>query len=115
MFNNQPGSPPRGCKSPRILVDSLRLSREDVLGERHAPNFADTHYHRRKQQVTQQTTELEALEARIKEMEKRLKTQSPTPSAAQQQRQAAAPVPGSSGSPRGQRAPLSNAFSDAPP
>jgi len=59
----------------------------------------------RKQQLNSQTSELEALEARIREMEQRLKTQAPNPNGRP------------NGSPQTQRPPVANAFDDpnAPP
>lgn len=58
----------------------------------------------RKQQINSQTSELEALEARIREMEQRLKSQPPN-------------IGRPGGSPRAQRPPVVNAFADpdAPP
>lgn len=58
----------------------------------------------RKQQLSTQANELEALEARIREMEQRLKNQ-------HGQKEAGRP----SGSPRSQRPPVANAFGDVPP
>ncbi|KAK0613328.1 hypothetical protein B0T14DRAFT_276589 [Immersiella caudata] len=96
---------PNGRRPQSTIARSFSAELMDIFRIENSVADLDEQVDKRKQQINSQTTELEALEARIREMEQRLKTQPLN--------QAGRP----SGSPRAQRLPITNAFDDpdAPP
>ncbi|KAK0639141.1 hypothetical protein B0T16DRAFT_237216 [Cercophora newfieldiana] len=96
---------PSGRRPQSTIARSFSAELMDIFRIENSVADLDEKVDKRKQQLNSQTSELEALEARIREMEERLKTQAPNPSGR------------SSGSPRTQRPPVANAFDhpDAPP
>jgi len=96
---------PNGRRPQSTIARSFSAELVDIFRIENSVADLDEQVDKRKQIITTQTTELEALEARIREMEQLLKTQAPQPSRRP------------SGSPRAQRPPVANAFdhADAPP
>jgi len=96
---------PSGRRPQSTIARSFSAELMDIFRIENSVADLDEKVDKRKQQLNTQTTELEALEARIREMEERLKSQAPNPSGRP------------SGSPRTQRPPVANAFDhpDAPP
>jgi hypothetical protein len=90
---------PNGRRPQSTIARSFSQELMDIFKIENSLADLDHNVDVRKQQVSSQTTELEALEARIKEMEERLK-RSGQPGA-------------STGSPRGQRTPIANTFDQA--
>lgn len=92
---------PSGRRPQSTIARSFSQELMDIFRIENSVADLDEKVDKRKHVVQSQTSELEALEARIKEMEERLKRQSMPPA-----------------SPRTQRPPVSGAFgepSDAPP
>ncbi|OTA55292.1 hypothetical protein K449DRAFT_408904 [Hypoxylon sp. EC38] len=91
---------PNGRRPQSTIARSFSQELMDIFRIENSIADLDEQVDRRKQQVTSGQSELEALEARIKEMEERLKKQNP---------------PGAAGSmsPRAQRQAISDAFGTA--
>ncbi|TPX18009.1 uncharacterized protein E0L32_011920 [Thyridium curvatum] len=101
---------PNGRRPQSTIARSFSAELMDIFRIENSVADLDEQVDKRKQTLNNQTTELQALEARIKEMEARLKTQGKDrPSGSDQQQKSPAT------SPRHQRAPLSNAFGEQPP
>ncbi|KAI8959466.1 hypothetical protein F5Y11DRAFT_303533 [Daldinia sp. FL1419] len=90
---------PNGRRPQSTIARSFSQELMDIFRIENSLTDLDEQINKRKQQVTTGQTELEALEARIKEMEERLKRQNPA---------AAAGV-----SPRSQRQTIGDAFGKA--
>ncbi|KAF2965463.1 hypothetical protein GQX73_g8110 [Xylaria multiplex] len=86
---------PNGRRPQSTIARSFSAELMDIFRIENSVADLDEQIDKRKQQVTSGQTELQALEARIKEMEARLQGSKPG---------------GSAGSPRAQRQPLANAF-----
>jgi hypothetical protein len=95
---------PSGRRPQSTIARSFSAELMDIFRIENSVADLDEKVDKRKQQINSQTSELEALEARIREMEQRLKT-------------APNQIDKPSGSPRTQRPPVANAFDDpnAPP
>ncbi|KAL7623914.1 hypothetical protein AAE478_005471 [Parahypoxylon ruwenzoriense] len=91
---------PNGRRPQSTIARSFSQELMDIFRIENSVADLDEQVDRRKQQVTSGQSELEALEARIKEMEERLKKQ-----------------PGAAGvlSPRSQRHTITSTFGQAPP
>lgn len=94
---------PSGRRPQSTIARSFSAELMDIFRIENSVADLDEKIDKRKQQLNSQTTELEALEARIREMEERLKTQPPNGRPA--------------GSPQAQRPSIAGAFNDpdAPP
>ncbi|KAI1425576.1 hypothetical protein F5Y12DRAFT_714072 [Xylaria sp. FL1777] len=88
---------PSGRRPQSTIARSFSAELMDIFRIENSVADLDEQIDKRKQQVTTGQSELQALEARIKEMEARLQTSKF----------------GSAGSPRAQRQPLANTFSPA--
>ncbi|KAK3315474.1 hypothetical protein B0H66DRAFT_606356 [Apodospora peruviana] len=95
---------PNGRRPQSTIARSFSQELVDIFRIENSVADLDEKVNQKKQQINNQTSELEALEARIREMEQRLK-------------QGPAAVARPSGSPRSQRPPVANAFDgpNAPP
>ncbi|KAI1173207.1 hypothetical protein F4777DRAFT_590035 [Nemania sp. FL0916] len=89
---------PNGRRPQSTIARSFSAELMDIFRIENSVADLDEQIDKRKQQVTTGQTELQALEARIKEMEARLQTSK---------------VGGVGGSPRAQRQPLANTFKSA--
>ncbi|KAJ9149976.1 hypothetical protein NKR23_g3967 [Pleurostoma richardsiae] len=89
---------PNGRRPQSTIARSFSQELVDIFRIENSVADLDEQVDKRKHQISSQATELEALEARIKEMEDRLKRQQPH-----------------GGSPRVQRPTVANAFGDVPP
>ncbi|KAK1754388.1 hypothetical protein QBC47DRAFT_361465 [Echria macrotheca] len=103
---------PNGRRPQSTIARSFSQELMDIFRIENSVADLDEQVEKRKQQLNSQTSELEALEARIREMEERLKTQPGLASMV-------APGsgrPNNGGSPRTQqRPPIANAFDGPPP
>lgn len=107
---------PNGRRPQSTIARSFSLELMDIFRIDNSITDLDEQVDKRKQQLNTQTSELEALEARIREMEQRLRTSKPSDGdSSLDQRLAAAAAAGSSASPRGQRPPVSNIFDKGGP
>ncbi|KAK3386610.1 hypothetical protein B0H63DRAFT_138653 [Podospora didyma] len=99
---------PSGRRPQSTIARSFSAELMDIFRIENSVADLDKHVNEKKQQINTQTSELEALEARIREMEQRLKTQGPVNGNNQN---------GRAGSPRTQRPAVGNAFDNpnAPP
>ncbi|KAI1471197.1 uncharacterized protein F4812DRAFT_455308 [Daldinia caldariorum] len=79
---------PNGRRPQSTIARSFSQELMDIFRIENSLTDLDEQINKRKQQVTSGQTELEALEARIKEMEERLKQQNPTAVSSTSPRQA---------------------------
>ncbi|GAW13225.1 hypothetical protein ANO14919_026050 [Xylariales sp. No.14919] len=86
---------PNGRRPQSTIARSFSAELMDIFRIENSVADLDEQLNKRKQQVTSGQTELQALEARLKEMEARLQTSKPS---------------GSGGSPQAQRQPLTSTF-----
>ncbi|KAK0634367.1 hypothetical protein B0T17DRAFT_470438, partial [Bombardia bombarda] len=101
---------PNGRRPQSTIARSFSAELVDIFRIENSIADLDEKVNKRSQQINTHTSELEALEARIREMEERLKGQKPVTDAINQNER-------SSASPRTQRAPVGSALDNpnAPP
>ncbi|KAI1855199.1 hypothetical protein JX266_000064 [Neoarthrinium moseri] len=90
---------PNGRRPQSTIARTFSAELEDLFRIDNSVADLDANVNKKKQEVTTQTSELEALERRIREMEERLKRGGQAPGAA------------TGSSPRAQRSPLGDTFS----
>ncbi|EMR70881.1 hypothetical protein UCREL1_2082 [Eutypa lata UCREL1] len=95
---------PNGRRPQSTIARSFSQELMDIFKIDNSITDLDEQVHKRKHQVTTQTSELQSLEARIKEMEERLKGSTAAKAAG------TAPPAGAGGSPRAQRQALNEAY-----